>query len=382
MKMTRTALPVNKQIGGSPQELYLHELSSEGHGPSVYLQASVHGAEVQGNATLFELVNLIKENELKGSVRFIALANPWGTNQKRGTATAGRFDPVTGNNWNRGYFNFAKVSEADWNKAVALVAQECTEEFNTSAKVLFKKWMHEILTKEIEKKFTSDGLSYEKTMLYTLQREALSADMVIDLHTGPIACQYLYAPENCEKQARDLGALVTLLVPLEFGGAMDEAAFTPWHLLSEKLAAKNLKIPAPFESYTLELASEEVISFKEARREARRIGHFLFKRGILAHDPLSENDTPKKLHVGPLGHYKTLFAPHSGLYDYVAKVGQVVEKGDILCKILTLPLPSSLENWNEAKIELKANKKAVIVNHCPSGIVSEGMELYQYLELS
>lgn len=381
MKLTRTLLPLTTQIAGGSHDLYLYELDSGKPGPSVYLQASVHGAEVQGNATLFELVNLISTLDLNGIIRFIPLANPWGTSQKRGTSTAGRFDPITGNNWNRGYYNFANTAAAKWEKILSLVSSECQKEFCQNAKVLFKKWMNEVLTTEIERRNSPDGLSYEKLMLYTLQREALSADIVIDLHTGPIACQYLYAPVNCQQQAKDLHAKVTLLVDLEFAGAMDEATFMPWHLLGQKLEKEGLHTPPPFESYTLELGSEECVSFKQARSEARRIAHLLFKRGILKSDPLHESDIPKVAHVGALKNYKTLYAPHSGLYEFVVKTGDVVKKGDLLAKILTLPLSNDLADWNESKKELLANNRSVIVNYSPSGIVHQGMELFQYLEL-
>lgn len=381
MKLTRTRLPLTQFIGGSPIDLWHYEIAGEGHGPSVYLQASVHGAEVQGNATLYELVKIIKNNKLLGSVRFIPLANPVGTNQKRGTSTSGRFDPVTGNNWNRGYFDFNKVSENSWNSVLGLIKGELDKGFGLEAKVLFKKWMREILTTEIEKLSGPYSLSYEKLMLYTIQREALAADMVIDLHTGPVACEYLYAPESCSQSAYDLHAALTIEIPHEFGGAMDEAAFMPWHLLKEKLEAESLAAPASFEAYTLELGSEEYIDFNKARSQARRIAHFLFKRGILEHDVLLPEDEPKARYQRPLSHFKTIFAPKAALYDFKAKPGDRIEAGDILATGIDLPFGDDLEAWENAEFFIRAPKECAVVNYCPTGIVSAGMELYQVLEL-
>ncbi len=381
MKLTRTRLPLTQFIGGSPIDLWHYELTSEGHGPSVYLQASVHGAEVQGNATLYELVKIIKENTLLGTVRFIPLANPVGTNQKRGTATSGRFDPVTGNNWNRGYFDFGKVNQTSWNSIVDLIKGEVSSGFNVEAKVLFKKWMREILSTEIDRVSGPYSLSYEKLMLYTLQREALAADMVIDLHTGPVACEYLYAPESCAAEAKDLNAAITLEIPHEFGGAMDEAAFMPWHHLGMRLKEQGLSGPKPFEAYTLELGSEEFIDFDRARSQARRIAHFLFKRGILAHDVLKKSDLPAHTYQRALSNFKTIFAPKGALYECLAKPGQKVAAGEVIAVGIDLPFPDDLEAWENSEFQVRAPKESAVINYCPTGIVSAGMELYQVLEL-
>ena len=381
MKLTQTQIPISKSIGGAAIELSLYELTSTGHGPSVYLQASVHGAEVQGNATLYELIALIKENELKGTVRFIPLANPLATNQKRGTATNGRYDPITGNNWNRGYFNFEGLGEDQWTKLTTMLRSEIKDSFSVEAKVLFKKWMRDVLAEKLAAKNSGYSLSYEKTLLYTLQREALANDIVIDLHTGPVACEYLYAPMSVSERARDLHAQLTLLVPYVFAGAMDEACFMPWHLLGEKLAALSVPVPAPFEAYTMELGSEEYIDFKKARSQARRIAHLLFKRGVLARDPLEETDRPSESFEGPISNYKTIFAPRAGLYDYRITPGQLVESGTLLCEGIELPFAHGLESWEQNKFSLHCPSKAVIVNYSPTGIVSEGMELIQMLEL-
>ncbi len=381
MKLTRTRLPLTQLIGGAPLDLWHYELSSESHGPSVYLQASVHGAEVQGNATLFELVKIIKENTLLGSVRFIPLANPIASNQKRGTATNGRYDPVTGNNWNRGYFNFAKLGEESWKSIVDLIKGEVRSGFGMEAKVLFKKWMREVLTSSLEQIQGPYSLSYEKYLLYTLQREALAADIVIDLHTGPVACEYLYAPENCAASARDLHAAITLEIPLEFGGAMDEACFMPWHILGEKLKAANSATPKPFEAYTMELGSEEYIDLEKARSQARRIAHFLYKRGVLATDVLLPNDRPRNEFHGPLANFKTIFAPKAALYDFKVGPGEKVDAGAVLATGLELPFSDELANWEDAQFNVVAPKDCAIINYCPTGIVSAGMELYQVLEL-
>jgi hypothetical protein len=53
----------------------------------VYIQANMHGAEVQGNAVIFQLLELLKNIELKGSITLVPYANPVGCNHKNGEYT-------------------------------------------------------------------------------------------------------------------------------------------------------------------------------------------------------------------------------------------------------------------------------------------------------
>ena len=71
--------------------------------PNVYIQANMHGAEVQGNAVIFQLLELLKYCEIEANITLVPYANPIGCNHKNGEYTLGRFDPITGENWNRMY---------------------------------------------------------------------------------------------------------------------------------------------------------------------------------------------------------------------------------------------------------------------------------------
>ena len=67
------------------------------------LDGARHGAEVQGNAVIFQLLKQLEQSHLNSVVTLVPLANPMGINQKSGEFTLGRFDPITGVNWNREY---------------------------------------------------------------------------------------------------------------------------------------------------------------------------------------------------------------------------------------------------------------------------------------
>ncbi|MFM9746190.1 succinylglutamate desuccinylase/aspartoacylase family protein, partial [Streptomyces brasiliscabiei] len=52
---------------------------------------------------IYQLLEQLKQLDLKGDITLVPYANPIGCNQKSGEFTLGRFDPITGTNWNRMY---------------------------------------------------------------------------------------------------------------------------------------------------------------------------------------------------------------------------------------------------------------------------------------
>jgi len=52
--------------------------------PSVYIQANMHGAEVQGNAVIFQLLELLKNIDINGDITLVPYANPVACNHKNG----------------------------------------------------------------------------------------------------------------------------------------------------------------------------------------------------------------------------------------------------------------------------------------------------------
>ena len=97
-------LVVAQNASGRNMNVPLYRFKGSQPGPKVYIQSSIHGAEVQGNVVIYHLIQLLKQTELKGEVILVPNCNPVGTNIKAGEYTLGRFDPINGINWNRGYY--------------------------------------------------------------------------------------------------------------------------------------------------------------------------------------------------------------------------------------------------------------------------------------
>src|SRR5690606_8891562 len=106
------------------------------------------------------------------------------------TLTQGRFNSVTGNNWNRNYTDLchelaikdfvANHSETAWPKLKQAFKQHLFEACNRVLTSLGHEHIH---------------ISENRKLNLLLQKIASSADIVLDLHTGPKACRYLYSAE-------------------------------------------------------------------------------------------------------------------------------------------------------------------------------------------
>ncbi len=367
--------PLTQNSIGVGSNLKLFRLSWGLPGPRVFLPASVHGAEVQGNLVLYHLMKWAKENSFRGELCLAPFANPTGTTTKIGTQTYGRFNTVTGHNWNRNYHDLAKYLGAEKIQAFALKHKASSLE---EIKQNFQLVLNEALD-QIEKEEKNYGLKENGRLNWWLQKLSVESDIVLDLHTGPVACRYLYAPEALKESAKYLRIPYTLIVPHEFGGALDEAVFVPWTKLQEAFTKLGVNHPLLVESYTVEFGSEETISTTEAQIDLDRLlSYFHFKKII---DQAPRNEALKVAqYYGALKDYKTYYAPRGGLYEYKIKPGDRYLKGDVLASCLNFEGLNSLEKLSEQQTNLTAQQAGALINHCPSSVVGSGMELLQVME--
>lgn len=379
-KLERLDYPLKTFPNGDDQSLHAYRMRGSGPGPIVYIQANVHGAEVQGNAVIWELMSFFSENDFKGSLTFVPTANPQALNHKSGTYTQGRFNPLTGNNWNR---NYTDITESKHFKIDEFLKCHGDSD-DVTLKKKYKEYLFQCLKNE-QSDLESYGISTDRKVNLILQELACAADIVLDLHTGPVATRYLYSGQFEKDKAKDLGFPFTLIIPNEFAGAMDEACFTPWVKLSSHLDNKGRSFEIPTEAYTVELGSEEVIDSKAAREDASLILNYLAKRDMLPKDSIESliKSYPQISHTQKaclLSDYKTYCAPQGGLTEFLRSPGQHVSKDEVLCRILSFKNLKESEDLKDCYREVKLNNDAIIINHNPSAVVSEGDPLYQVME--
>ena len=365
MNYSKKSIYTKELATGDKYEVFLYEYKSEKEGPTVHIQSSVHGAELQGNLVILELMDYFEKNDFAGTIRFIPLANPSATNQKIGTSTLGRFNPVTGENWNRNYLDIAKEFDKNESFDFDNFIDENKNETNSEVISSFKKFLKEGVQK-FRKNLSVYGLSENVKLHYILQEFAAEADIVLDLHTGPKAVRYLYIPDYAKESAKAFNFPFNLVIPHVFGGAMDEATFMPWVRLEEKTGVRH------FESFTVELGGEEQVSSEDSKDDALRILNYLKNKKVIT-------DSPKAKKVNELwadiSNFKTYFAPKGGLVEYNCTPGDFSKKGESLLSIF------NFADLSKKKTDLLALKDCYIINHSPACSVNEGMELIQVIEV-
>lgn len=341
-----------------------------GVGPHIHIQASVHGAELQGNAVILQLMEMMSEIKINGSITFIPLANPYATNNKHGTYTYGRYNPVTGHNWNRNYVDIIKASGFN----VDDFAKENLDLPWFELKTAYREKLLDVIDDHIDNLIKKKTLSENNKLNLLLQKLAARADGCLDLHTGPVATRYLYAGEYEKDVAFFLKFKHILLIPDEFDGAMDEAVFMPWIHLRDafKELGRDLKIDV--DSFTLEFGSEETFCMQYASKDVESIINYLKYKGVI-------NGTPDQIDADYclLKDYKTIFSPKGGLVDYHFDPGQRYKKGEVLASFYNLKNIDPNRPIESSRSTIVAESDGIIINRCPSSSVHQGMELFQVM---
>ncbi|MGJ8681578.1 peptidase M14 [Paraglaciecola sp.] len=363
-------LVVAQNASGRNMNVPLYRFVGEKPGPKVYIQSSIHGAEVQGNVVIYHLIQKLKSMPICGEVILVPNCNPVGTNIKAGEYTLGRFDPVNGTNWNRGYhFDQAFVEE--------FASSVTTSESIKSIKTRFRTAMK----KQLQDKLNQDwGLGLAQRLNLMLQQLAFDADYVLDLHNGPVSTRHIYVPEYAQESASLFNIPHVILMPKVFSGALDEATFCPWWILKELLNQQFSKmIDFEVEAFTLEMGSQEVISFSEGEFDATSIMTFLTAKKVLKSEKLVPINMPRK--AVKLKNYKVLYSKQGGIVEYMLKPGEFAAKGDVLARVLNV---DNLDT-NEATTDILAPCDLVAILHFPSASVLSGTQLYKcfthYFEL-
>ena len=356
-------LSVASNASGRKMHVAVYRFKGEQPGPKVYIQSSIHGAEVQGNVVIYHLIEFLKNNPIRGEVILVPNCNPVGTNIKSGEYTLGRFDPINGENWNRGYF----YQESLVNDFVESLPGDLTID---EIKPLFRQEIKNAIETELNKPW---GVGLASRLNLQLQSLALEADYIIDLHNGPVATRHIYVPEYAKESAKYFNIPHVIFIPNQFSGALDEAMFCHWWTLIDKL---NNKFPQqkwlnPVEAFTLEMGSQEVIDFESGQYDANGILTYLNYKNCLV-DSQIEPESIERYAVY-LNDYKILYTQDGGIVEYKVKPGQHVKKGEIIAQILNV---DDLDNDNAVSY-IYAPDDLIVILHFPSASVLCGTQLYK-----
>jgi predicted deacylase len=321
----------------------------------------MHGAEVQGNAVIFQLLERLKNIDIQGDITLVPYANPVGCNHKNGEYTLGRFDPITGVNWNRMYHYNPDL--------IAKFAQQHVDSDNSTIQSAFEQLMLDDIDQQLDHNIY--GITTGQRIAYQLQRLAHQADLVLDLHTGPISSKHLYCPDYVKESASYFNIPHVLFIPNGFDGALDEATFCPWWTLQDLFVSEGKNFAHQKESFTVELGSQEQIDLNEAQEDADGILCYLQYKNVVK-SPYAQ---PAKMtrYACFLKDYKAFYSPMGGMVDYLAEFGKPLPAGEPLARILRM------DNYGDGDPlhNIALDHEVLPILHFASASVNQGTELYK-----
>jgi len=330
--------------------------------PSVYIQSSMHAAELQGNLVIFHLLDYLEKHPPLGDISIISHCNPLAMNNMSGSFTYGRYDPMDGSNWNRYYFK-SNIDFAHFSK------KNISNSFES-----YKKNFRKLLVQEIDdfiNKNSSWKMTRSQILATSLQRHALNADIVLDLHTDKKAIDYVYSPEYSKESSSELGFPHVFLIPNISTGSLDEAIFSPWWSLQQSFLKLGRTDDVAVDAFTIELGSEGVINNNSSIRQVRRILNYLSYKKVLKFQSSCFPDLGEissKVSFYSFLDFEAFHAPYGGIYEWFITPGQCILKNQIIGRCL--------KTYNQSTININSPCDSTIISINAEGSIPKGTHIF------
>lgn len=294
-------------------------------GRKAYIHAALHADEVPAMLVAQHLrrrlLALEAQGLITGEVLLLPLANPVGLSQDLQGAHFGRFDAATGLNFNRAYRHLTQALIPRLEPLLGQDGEINKQLVRREALALLADWQPQTETEALKQ---------------LLQRLAMDADVVLDLHCDHQAVMHLYAGTPLEAPARELGALLgaqaLLLARASGDDPFDETISRIWWELAEHFAGR-FPIPQACFAATVELRGETETDHGLAASDAQALLAFLQRQGLIEGPPLLPLPA-ERCEPTPLEGVEPLTAPHAGLLVFAKAPGDWVEAGDLVAELI------------------------------------------------
>lgn len=316
-------LPLGGSNPGTTRSLTVYRFGTPGARPKVHVQGGLHAEEAPGMLVAHHLVGLLRDADrqglVRGEVQIIPIANPIGLDQYVYERLLGRHALGGGGNFNRHYPNLAE-------RVYDKVHRSLTEDPEANVAQV-RRAMVEALDGEPQQT-DMDCLRLQ------LLRQAITADIVLDLHCDDEAPVHLYLGTplwpDAQDLARQIGAETILLAEVSGGEPFDEACSAPWwHLRA--MVDDRYPIPTACLATTVEFRGMTDVCEDIAAADAANILRFLQRRGVVAGDP---GPLPPLLtEATPLAGVDMPTAPQAGIVTYRISQGDRVALGDVVADV-------------------------------------------------
>jgi uncharacterized protein len=324
---------LSPSLGSQRQVTSLH-FGQASNGRKAYIQSSLHADELPGMLTAHKLRGLLEaaeaRGEIPGEVVLVPVCNPIGLDQSLMHHQVGRFELLSMENFNRNYPDFFRLLKDR-------IAPQLTQDAEAN-KGIVRAAMQAVLQEQP----VGTELESQRRVLMTL---SCDADVVLDLHCDFEAVLHMYVEQPMLPQMAPLARLLgvqTLLWARGSGPSIsfDEALSGPWWRLQEHFADR-APIPLACASTTVELRGQTDVSDALATQDAQAIVEYLRHVDVLS-GPAPALPEPLCAPT-PLSGTESLHAPHPGVIDFVAGVGERVAANQLLARIVDPLTPRDTE---------------------------------------
>ena len=314
---------------GRVTELRYYKIGPEASAevPKVYLQAALHADEQPGILVLHHLLALLKAADLQGELKaqfvLMPMVNPLGMGGLSFNQHQGRYDAVSGVNFNR-----------KWPRLYTAIAKEIDGKLGENA----KENQQTILSAVSKWLASAKPVSALEQQRHYVIQEAYDADYVLDLHCDNDALVHLFAVPQLRESSHNLaswiGAAATLLAEDSGGGSFDEV----WPGLWLDAARENPDHPIPLKvkaSGTVEYRGQADTFDALNHQDATQLYGFFQEEGLISSDLITTKPEAAPLPTD-LDATEMLRVDQAGLLAYRVELGEVVEKGQVIAELVAL----------------------------------------------
>jgi len=324
-------MALRKEIiyGDTPSQSYelpIYDFGPQG-GVKIYLQAGMHADEHPGMLILHHLLDSLEAAEANGTLQahfvIVPVVNPLGLAHLSFHMHRGRYHPVNGLNYNRGWPDFAKILSTQSDFVDGL----CDDAVKNRAYVRAK------IATYLAQAAPITALEKQR---HIVMQNCFDADMVLDLHCDDIALTHLFIiPQNLPRYqglADRIGSLATLTAEDSGGGSFDEVWSGLWVSLAKALP--DVAWPEPVLSVTVEYRGQGDVSDGLGYDDAQKLFDFFCDEGLVKAAP----SAPRTAGAPPtdLAATQIVRVDKAGLIAYQVALGDRVEKGQVIAHLIAL----------------------------------------------
>ncbi len=317
---------------GSMLSLLVHEFGPQDATLKIHLQASLHADEAPGSVVLYKLADRLAQLQALGKVQaritLLPAANPIGAAQYLiGGLHCGRFDLVSGVNFNRGFPDLRPT-------AIEAMGKISPQDRHDSQAIA--KHVRQHLVDALANWPCYSALDRWRVALLSL---ACTADWVLDLHCDQEAVMHMYtAPQlwpSFQSLAAQLGSQVQLLdsTAEDSGGhgAFDTSCFQPWLAIHEHVGQAKV---AGCRAATIEMRGQADVSENMIDSDVHSLMRWLSSLGAISGQGMSAQNSITE--PTPLSGVESIYAPCAGVFVPIAEPSEQVRPGQLLGKLYDL----------------------------------------------